>query len=101
VVGASSGLGRCIGVDLGRRGDRVALLARRRDRLVDAAQEAGPDALAVACDVTDESSCRAAVEEAAPGWAASTPSSTPPASVPSPRSRKSTPAPGAAPWTPM
>ncbi|MFF2425749.1 SDR family oxidoreductase [Streptomyces mirabilis] len=67
VVGASSGLGRCIGVDLGRRGDRVALLARRRDRLVDAAKEAGPDALAVACDVTDESSCRAAVEEAAAG----------------------------------
>ncbi|MFE5079835.1 SDR family oxidoreductase [Streptomyces mirabilis] len=67
VVGASSGLGRCIAVDLGRRGDRVALLARRRDRLVDAAKEAGPDALAVACDVTDESSCRAAVEEAAAG----------------------------------
>ncbi|MFJ1603979.1 hypothetical protein ACIOHS_11510 [Streptomyces sp. NPDC088253] len=42
LVGASSGLGRCIGVDLGRRGDRVAPLARRRDRLVDAAKEAGP-----------------------------------------------------------
>ncbi|MEU9286657.1 SDR family NAD(P)-dependent oxidoreductase [Streptomyces sp. NPDC048275] len=67
VVGASSGLGRCIGVDLGRRGDRVALLARRHDRLVDAAKEAGADALAIACDVTDESSCRAAVEEAAAG----------------------------------
>ncbi|MFE3409516.1 SDR family oxidoreductase [Streptomyces mirabilis] len=67
VVGASSGLGRYIGVDLGRRGDRVALLARRRDRLVDAAKVAGPDPLAVACDVTDESSCRAAVEEAAAG----------------------------------
>ncbi|MCX4592191.1 SDR family oxidoreductase [Streptomyces sp. NBC_01549] len=67
VVGASSGLGRCIGVDLGRRGDQVALLARRHDRLVDAAKEAGPDALAVACDVTDESSCRAAIEEAAAG----------------------------------
>ncbi|MFZ1174746.1 MAG: short-chain dehydrogenase, partial [Mycobacterium sp.] len=30
VVGASSGLGRCIGVGLARRGDQVALLARRR-----------------------------------------------------------------------
>ena len=67
VVGASSGLGRCIGVDRGRRGDQVALLARRRDRLVDAAKEAGPDALAITCDVTDESSCRAAIEEAAAG----------------------------------
>lgn len=64
VVGASSGLGRCIGVDRGRRGDRVALLARRHDRLVDAAREAGSDALAIACDVTDESACRSKVEEA-------------------------------------
>ena len=67
VVGASSGLGRCIGVDRGKRGDRVALLARRHDRLVDAAAEAGPDALAITCDVTDESSCRTAIEEAAAG----------------------------------
>ncbi|OHV39054.1 MULTISPECIES: SDR family oxidoreductase [Pseudofrankia] len=67
VVGASSGLGRCIGVDLGRRGDQVALLARRRERLVDAAKEAGPGTLAVACDVTDEASCQAAIEEAAAG----------------------------------
>jgi NAD(P)-dependent dehydrogenase (short-subunit alcohol dehydrogenase family) len=67
VVGASSGLGRCIGVDLGRRGDQVALLARRYDRLVDAAKEASPGTLAITCDVTDESSCRAAIEEAAAG----------------------------------
>ncbi|WP_330290315.1 SDR family oxidoreductase [Streptomyces sp. NBC_00576] len=67
VVGASSGLGRCTGIDLSSRGNRVALLARRHDRLVDTAKEAGPDALAIACDVTDESSCRAAIEEAADG----------------------------------
>ena len=65
VVGASSGLGRCIGVDRGRRGDQVALLARRHERLVDAAAEAGPGAVAVQCDVTDENSCRDAIEEAA------------------------------------
>ena len=67
VVGASSGLGRCIGVERGRRGDRVALLARRHDRLTDAAKEAGPGTLAIACDVTDESACHAAIEEAAAG----------------------------------
>ncbi|MBL7500186.1 SDR family oxidoreductase [Frankia sp. CNm7] len=67
VVGASSGLGRCIGVDLGQRGDQVALLARRRERLVDAAKEAGPGTLAIACDVTDEASAAAAVEEAVAG----------------------------------
>ena len=67
VVGASSGLGRCIGVGLAHRGDQVALLARRRSRLDDAAKEAGPGTLVVECDVTDEASCRAAVDEAAAG----------------------------------
>jgi NAD(P)-dependent dehydrogenase (short-subunit alcohol dehydrogenase family) len=67
VVGASSGLGRCIGVGLGQRGASVALLARRHDRLVDAAKEAGPGSLAIACDVTDAASCRAAIDEAAAG----------------------------------
>jgi NAD(P)-dependent dehydrogenase (short-subunit alcohol dehydrogenase family) len=65
VVGASSGLGRSIGIGLARRGARVALLARRRDRLDDAAAEAGPEALAIACDVRDETSCRTAIAEAA------------------------------------
>jgi NAD(P)-dependent dehydrogenase (short-subunit alcohol dehydrogenase family) len=65
VVGASSGLGRCIGVGLAQRGDRVALLARRRQRIEAAALEAGPGAIPVECDVTDEASCRSAIEEAA------------------------------------
>jgi NAD(P)-dependent dehydrogenase (short-subunit alcohol dehydrogenase family) len=65
VVGASSGLGRCIGVGLARRGGDVALLARRYDRLLGAVSEAGPGAIAVACDVTDPSSCSSAIGEAA------------------------------------
>lgn len=65
VVGASSGLGRSIALGLGKRGEQLALLARRRERLEDAAAEIGGGALAVACDVTDEASCRAAVDEAA------------------------------------
>jgi NAD(P)-dependent dehydrogenase (short-subunit alcohol dehydrogenase family) len=67
VVGASSGLGRTIALGLGKQGEQLALLARRHDRLVDAAKEAGPGALAVRCDVTDEDSCRSAIEEAAIG----------------------------------
>ena len=67
VVGASSGLGRCIGIGLAQRGEQVALLARRHDRLVDAAKEAGPGTLAIPCDVTVASSCQGAVEEAASG----------------------------------
>ena len=67
VVGASSGLGRCIGVGLAQRGAQVALMARRRGRLDDAAKEAGPGTLVVECDVTDQDSCRSAVAEAADG----------------------------------
>lgn len=67
VVGASSGLGRCIALGLGKRGAQVALLARRREQLEEAAREVGPDALAIACDVTDEASCREAIAEAAAG----------------------------------
>src|SRR5258708_4017580 len=65
VVGASGGLGRSIAIGLAQRGADVALLARRRERLEAAAREAGPGALAITCDVTDESSCRSAIEEAA------------------------------------
>lgn len=65
MVGASSGLGRCIGVGLAQRGDQVALLARRLQRIEAAAKEAGPNATAIECDVTDQASCRAAIGRAA------------------------------------
>lgn len=65
VVGASSGLGRCIGIGLAQRGAQVALLARRHERLIDAAKEIGDGAVAVPCDVTDEESCRDAIDESA------------------------------------
>ena len=85
VVGASSGLGRSIAIGLGQRGATVALMARRQDRLVDAAKEAGTGSLAIVCDVTDDL--------VVPGRhrrggrrprAASTPWSTPPGSGPWP-----------------
>lgn len=65
VVGASSGMGRCIGTGLGQRGARVALLARRLDRLERAAAEAGEGAIAIECDVTDPDSCATAIGDAA------------------------------------
>jgi len=63
VVGASSGLGRCIAIGLSKRGHRVGLLARRRERLTAAASEAGNGAVAVGCDVTDPGSCQQATDE--------------------------------------
>jgi NAD(P)-dependent dehydrogenase (short-subunit alcohol dehydrogenase family) len=65
VVGASAGLGRCIGIGLAAKGARVAFLARRHDRLTTAAKEAGNGAAAVVCDVTDSSSCESAMNEVA------------------------------------
>ena len=65
VIGASSGLGRCVGVGLAQRGDQVALLARRRERLETRQQRPGPGAAAIECDVTDEASVRSAIGSAA------------------------------------
>lgn len=65
IVGASSGLGRCIGTGLAEKGDEVALLARRLDRLEAAVAEAGETAVAIECDVTDADSAREAVDRAA------------------------------------
>lgn len=68
VTGASSGLGRHFALTLARAGAKVALAARRLDRLeeLQARIEAqGGAAAAVALDVTDAGSAAAAVAEAA------------------------------------
>ena len=65
VVGASSGIGRACAVSAAAAGARVALAARRSDRLGEAAREAGAGAIPLACDVTDPASCERAVAEAA------------------------------------
>lgn len=67
VTGASSGLGAHFACLLAAQGAKVALAARRLDRLQDLAQEietAGGTALAVACDVTNEASVVDAVARA-------------------------------------
>ena len=64
VVGASTGLGRCIAVGLAQRGAKVVLMARNEQLLAEAAVDAGDNAVAIRCDVTDEVSCRAGIERA-------------------------------------
>jgi NAD(P)-dependent dehydrogenase (short-subunit alcohol dehydrogenase family) len=65
VVGASSGVGREVGLAASRAGARVAFAARRRDRLEEAVAEAPGKAFAVPCDVADDGDCARAVAEAA------------------------------------
>ncbi|MFF4018091.1 SDR family oxidoreductase [Streptomyces sp. NPDC001843] len=65
VTGAASGIGEAVAVLLAARGARVALLARRGERLEEIAAKIradGGQALAVVADVTDDASVRAAKE---------------------------------------
>lgn len=64
VTGASSGLGAQFARSLAAAGAKVALAARRAERLRALAQEIGPSAHAVALDVTDEASIAAAFDAA-------------------------------------
>ncbi len=72
VTGAGRGIGRAVSLALGRRGMKVALLARTRSELEDTARELSTvgdpraGARVIPCDVTDaravEAACREVVE---------------------------------------
>jgi NADP-dependent 3-hydroxy acid dehydrogenase YdfG len=61
VTGASSGIGEAAALALSKAGARVAIGARRADRLADLAHRAAGEVLTVELDVTQEQSCRDAV----------------------------------------
>jgi NAD(P)-dependent dehydrogenase (short-subunit alcohol dehydrogenase family) len=64
ITGASSGLGPVLGSLFVREGARVLLAARREERVREAAQAAGPGAIAMRADVTDEDDVAAMVSRA-------------------------------------
>ena len=75
VTGASSGIGRHLAELLAAAGAKVALAARRVDRLAEAARDiaaAGGECLPIACDVTRPDSIAAAVAAAEAGLGALT-----------------------------
>lgn len=57
VVGGSSGVGRATGLAAAKAGARVAFAGRRTELVEQAAAEAGPDALALTCDVRQADQC--------------------------------------------
>jgi NAD(P)-dependent dehydrogenase (short-subunit alcohol dehydrogenase family) len=61
VVGASSGIGRSVGLQAAAAGADVAFAARRVDRLETAVAEAGGRSLAIRCDVRNDEHCAEAV----------------------------------------
>ena len=71
VTGASQGLGRSIAIELAAAGAKVACLARNAEKLaatVKVITDAGGQAEAIPCDVSDGESVEAVVEKVATEW---------------------------------
>lgn len=61
IIGASSGIGRSLGLQAAAEGAKVAFAARRLELVEEAAQAAGDDTIGLQCDARDEASCREVV----------------------------------------
>lgn len=71
ITGGGSGLGRALAHELARQGARVAVSGRRMERLqqvVDSLRSSGAEALALPCDVTDETEVQRAVQGVVDHW---------------------------------
>jgi NAD(P)-dependent dehydrogenase (short-subunit alcohol dehydrogenase family) len=62
VTGAGSGIGRACALALACEGAHVALVGRRKERIEDAAREAGTSAIAIAADVSKQTDIERVIE---------------------------------------
>jgi NADP-dependent 3-hydroxy acid dehydrogenase YdfG len=65
VTGASAGIGSALALQLASQGAKVAIAARRAERLEQVAAECralGAEVLSIPTDVSDEAQCKALVE---------------------------------------
>lgn len=58
ITGASAGIGRATAIELAKSGYQLILLARRKDKLEELAQELGVPTHIIACDINDHSTLR-------------------------------------------
>ncbi len=63
VTGASSGIGEATALELSRRGARIAVVARREDRLQKLVEQIDGHALPITADVSDQAQAEQAVEQ--------------------------------------
>lgn len=71
ITGASAGIGRAVAVAFGRKGWRVALIARGHERLASAAravEQAGGQGLVIPADVADAGAVEAAAAQVVSTW---------------------------------
>ena len=71
VTGASQGIGRAVAISLGANGAKVACVARNAEKLAEtvaAIEEAGGEAAAFSCDVTDGDSVQTVVDGVIEKW---------------------------------
>ncbi len=63
ITGASAGIGRALALELGKKGARLALAARRVDKLETLNAELGNGHLLVPCDVADVHACEHFIQQ--------------------------------------
>src|ERR1044071_629204 len=71
ITGASSGIGRALALELGRRGVRLGLTARRGEELLKLGEEverAGGEALTLPADVRDPEALKGVAERVRERW---------------------------------